>query len=165
MRALLLLLLGMLQIPLQAQEQERHHWSIPDHIPLQYAGNIGFVSTGFGYSILKDKAEIDFMFGYVPKDVGGPLSILTNKFTWLPLRPTEGKEITFDLLTAGGYLSYSLGDAFFFIPNALDKYPAGYYDYSSALRVGIFVGGRMHYWANGKTIPRITLYYEVGTYD
>jgi len=150
----------------QAQDSSEHrHFLLPDHVPLQYAGNIGFLSTGIGYSIFKDKIELDFMYGYVPVEFGGPLNSITFKSTWIPWKPVILGDYAIDIFTIGGYLNYTLGDKYFFIASTMDRYPSRYYDYSSALRVGGFVGGRVHLNLNASTIKRIAFYYEAGTYD
>jgi hypothetical protein len=43
----------------------------PDHIKVQYAGGIGFISIGAGYSTKNQKLEGDLSYGYLPKSVGG----------------------------------------------------------------------------------------------
>ena len=41
--------------------------SPPDHLMIQYAGGIGFMSIGAGYSNKNQKLEADFYYGYLPK--------------------------------------------------------------------------------------------------
>ena len=120
-------------------EEPGRHWLVPDHFPLQYAGNIGFASAGFGYGLAHDKLEMDFMYGYVPKDFGGPLNSISLKSTWIPFKPVPMGALTMDFFSTGLVLNYSLGEQFFFIASTQDRYPARYYDHSSALRFGIFI--------------------------
>src|SRR5688572_15309024 len=155
-------------LPISAGDPDSTHvqrkWFVPDMIKSQFAGNIGFVSAGVGYYYAKNKMELDIMYGYVPESAGGKLHSLTLKNTWVPLRSVAvGKKLNFDLITAGIPLTYTFGNQFFTLPPR-DKYPSNYYNHSTALRIGIFAGGRINYeFGEGKTIHSAGLYYEVGT--
>ncbi len=172
MRKALLIIICVITIPFAGQagnetdSTERCHWLVPDHAKFQFAGNIGFLSGGFGYRYSNDKAELDFIYGYVPKTFGGPLHSATLKNTWIPFRSIEaGKGFTFDWFTVGIPVTYTFGDQFFFLAPK-DQYPARYYDYSSALRLGLFVGGRADYKIpNAGYFNSVGVYYELGTYD
>ena len=37
---------------------------LPDYLKIQYAGNIGFISLGTGYSFFSDKINMDVFYGY-----------------------------------------------------------------------------------------------------
>lgn len=145
---------------------EQDCWLIPELSKFQFAGNIGFISGGIGYEYANRKMELDLMYGYVPKGMGGTLHTFTVKNTWIPFKSwTAGKNTSVDLLTLGLPISYTFGDQFFFIPPR-EKYPRRYYDYSSALRIGIFAGGKVRQeLGESKAIKELGLYYEVGTYD
>lgn len=55
---------------------------IPDHIKLQYAGNIGILSTGIGYSFFDNKIQSDLFYGYIPEFIGGAnIHTISNKNT------------------------------------------------------------------------------------
>lgn len=143
----------------------KRKWYIPDHFDLQFAGNIGFGSGGFGYAFAKNKLETDLMYGYVPIEFGGPLNSLTLKETYIPFFPVKTGDYKFDLFTIGLYFNYTMGKQFFFSPTSKPQYEAGYYDYSSAFRVGIFAGGGIQRLIDNSCFEKIGLYYEVGTYD
>jgi hypothetical protein len=145
---------------------DHRYWLIPDLAKIQFAGNIGFLSGGIGYIYADEKANLDLIYGYVPKTYGGPLHTITVKNTWIPFKSLKaGEKISVDLLTAGIPLSYTLGKQFFLV-TPRDQYPARYYDYSSALRIGIFAGGRVRYHFAGEScFKEAGLFYELGTYD
>ena len=148
-----------------ADSTATRHWCIPDHIKIQFAGNIGFMSAGAGYGFAKNKFELDLMYGYVPPVYGGNLHTLTIKNTWIPIKSLyAGDRIKFDILTLGIPISYTFGKQFFFVPPK-DQYPSRYYDYSSALRFGFFAGGKVHYELPGSCFREAGIYYELGTYD
>ncbi len=139
---------------------------IPSQAKLQFAGNIGFLAIGVGYQYMNDKIDLDLMYGYVPEIYGGHLHTFTIKNTCTPFKSLELNEnIKFDPFTIGFPLSYTFGKKYFFLPPK-DQYPKRYYDYSSALRIGIFGGGRVKYdFGSDKVIKNAAFYYELGTYD
>ncbi len=139
---------------------------IPTQAKLQFAGNIGFLAVGVGYQYMKRKIDLDLMYGYVPEIYGGHLHSFTIKNTYTPFKSLELNEnIKIDPFTIGLPLSYTFGKKYFFLPPK-DQYPKRYYDYSSALRIGIFGGGRVKYdFGNDKVIKNAAFYYELGTYD
>ncbi|MEP2774196.1 MAG: hypothetical protein ABJH05_18710 [Fulvivirga sp.] len=148
----------------ECQEKQKK-WYIPDHYKAQYAGNIGFVSFGAGYLHGKDKLETDFFTGYVPEAIGGDrIMTLTLKSTYAPWKKLIRENLTLRPFSVGLYLNYSFGSQFDTIsPN---EYPEGYYWWATSLRVGGFIGGTLT--LNRKEdyeIKRVSLYYELGTYD
>src|SRR5687768_16913956 len=46
-------------------------WYLPHYVPLQFAGNIGFVSIGAGYISSHRNYRLELLYGYVPKTVAG----------------------------------------------------------------------------------------------
>ena len=149
----------------KGQEKEVKNKALPDHIKLQYAGSIGFLSLGAGYETGNKKFEFDLYYGYVPESVGGvEIHTLTGKTTFLPFKESTNKTVTINPLTLGAYVAYTFGDQYFLF--APEKYPLSYYDYPTALHVGGFIGGRITKHAKKKQLfSRIGLYYEIGTTD
>jgi hypothetical protein len=150
----------------QADAQERSRvkkWYVPDYAVVQYAGSVGFVSAGAGYNVLRDRANVDFLFGYVPAFAGGvPLETFTIKFTanlWtIPL----GGRTTLHPLTTGLYFCYTPGKQY--SSNLPSWYPEGYYWWSEAIRANIFIGGSLDVEiAGAKKLSRLNIYYELGT--
>jgi hypothetical protein len=139
-------------------------WYVPDVAVVQYAGSIGFLSVGGGYSILHDKAYVDLLFGYVlPSQAGGEsLETLTLKFTAAPwkLQPNARTEIR--PLTMGTFFNYTMGRQY--SSDLPGWYPSGYYWWSEAVRVNIFIGGSVSRTTpRWKGVKRASLYYELGT--
>lgn len=137
---------------------QNNFWSKlkPDHLKLQFAGGIGFFSTGAGYSTSNEKFQFDFMYGYLPESLGGVrIHSLTSKATWMPLTK-EFNSVKWKFLTAGLNINYAIGAQYHtFWP---DKYPNGYYNYPSALTTSVFAGGQLHY-------KKSAFYYEAGITD
>lgn len=145
-------------IPFVTYGQQR--WT-PDNIVLQHAGSIGFVSLGAGYSILNNKANIDLLFGYVPRFTASrPLETATLKFTAYPWRVQLSKDVTWHPVTTGVYFCYTFGSEF---KSKLPAwYPDGYYWWSEAVRANIFLGGALT-TSLRNTERKLGAYYEVGT--
>ncbi|MCK5029563.1 MAG: hypothetical protein KAR57_08010, partial [Bacteroidales bacterium] len=40
---------------------------LPDYVKLQFAGGIGFLSTGIGYTFFDHRLDVSFFYGYVPE--------------------------------------------------------------------------------------------------
>lgn len=109
--------------------EEKEKWYKPDCFKIQHAGNIGFMSLGLGYTWWKNKAQADFIYGFVPKHKGNAtIHTFTNKHTFLiytfniynkyNISPTLGFSASFE----PGENSYMR------IP---EKYPEGYYSPNS----------------------------------
>ena len=147
------------------QDKEVKNKALPDHVKLQFAGSIGFLSLGAGYETGNKKFEFDLYYGYVPESVGGvEIHTLTGKTTFLPFKESNNKSVTVSPLTLGAYVAYTFGDQYFLF--APEKYPLSYYDYPTALHAGVFFGGRITKHAKRKQLfSRVGLYYEIGTTD
>ncbi|MEE4198427.1 MAG: hypothetical protein V2I54_12345 [Bacteroidales bacterium] len=124
-----------------ANASRGHKWYVPDYLKMQFAGNIGFVSFGTGYSWWKKKAQSDLIYGYVPH-YHGNATIHTftqkNSFRFLHF--------------ANGFYHYSLytGFSVSFEPgeNSMvtlpDKYPNGYYS-PNCFYACLFVGNKLRF--------------------
>jgi hypothetical protein len=146
-----------------AQSEEKRKWIKPDHVLLQYAGSIGLVSGGIGYDIFRKKGKLDFMFGYTPAyNSSSSLKSLTIKATTHPLRVTTKRAITIAPLNIGMYLTYTPGRKY--SSDLPAWYPDGYYWWSEALRLNIFLGGNATFAINRiRKEHRLSPYYEIGT--
>ena len=140
-------------------------WYFPHYVPLQFAGNIGLVSTGIGYTSNRENYELNILYGYVPASVAQtyihtvavknifPLSryLLRNNQTFVPY---FGLGLT---LEVGGI-------SFFKMPS---HYPKSYYDFPKNLHVTGFGGVKIqHFFRDDvKFIRGIEFYAEAGTMD
>ena len=167
MKNLLLLCLILGSIPVTAQETEpkRIKWYLPDHVKLQFAGNIGFLSGGPGYLSRNKTLETDIMFGFLPEKFGGDGLISTSlKTTYSPWSIPLKNDYYIKPFSIGAYLSYTFGTQFDLkLP---EHYPIGYYWWATSMRAGAYMGGKV-----GKELTRLKrkrsleAYYELGTYD
>jgi|SRR5690606_22214327 len=157
---------------LLARAQDSHttdtdrEWYIPDHAVAQFAGNIGLVSAGVGYSYLKDKVQTDIMYGFVPSyESSTSIHILTAKTSWHPYRIELKNDYMLEPLRLGTGVSYSAGPQFFtFLPK---RYSDNYYWWASSLRITPFVGAAISrkIGHDATIIKRVQFYGEIGTTD
>jgi hypothetical protein len=146
-----------------AQIKQRSKF-LPDHLKLQYAGNIGFISVGAGYTSKKEKLSEDIYYGYVPKSIGGIAThSVTGKLTWFPFIVRD-HSVYAKPLSIGLWVNYAFGKQYFaFSPEA---YPFNYYRFPTSIHIGLFEGGEVAlHLKKSKSFHAIGLYYEVGTVD
>jgi len=115
---------------------------IPDYAKLQFAGGIGFLSLGLGYSFFKEKLDISFFYGYVPKSfsINELHSIsLQSTFKFFSIKTKHNIEIL--PLNIGWFAHHTFGGEYWIkLP---DNYPEGYYWWSPGRNAGIFIGGEI----------------------
>lgn len=137
----------------------------PDHLKIQYAGGMGFISIGGGYSTKKQKLEADVYYGYLPKSIGGvSIHSISGKVTWIPIRPVSIKKYQVEPLMTGLVVNYSFGKQYFsFDP---PYYPYRYYSFPTAIHSALFLGSRIGFNLPTNTfVRRLSLYYEILSFD
>jgi hypothetical protein len=140
-------------------------WYLPHYVPLQFAGNIGLISTGIGYSSHRENYHLTLLYGYTPASVAQTqIHTITAKNTFaLKQWSLAGNSVLMPYLGVG--LSVEVGGiAFFTMP---PDYPKGYYDFPKNLHV-IGSGGLnlRHLFENDKVFLRgMEFYVEGGTVD
>jgi hypothetical protein len=138
-------------------------WYVPDYAKVQFAGNIGLLSVGFGYQFLNNHLYSELLYGYVPASVSKAevIHTITIKNTFSILNK-EIKAITLSPI-AGFTASFETGNnSFLKLP---DKYPSGYYG-TNAFHFTLFIGAKVHRnFINQKIMRGVDLYFELGTVD
>jgi len=161
MKRNLLILLFLLPTFVFSENSEKT-WYIPDHVKIQFAGNIGFLSTGIGYTFFNELLSADLMHGYVPKFITNTrIHIITQKNTF----SFVNKSIKGFILSpvTGFTLSYETGNNSFIL--LADKYPKGYYR-TNAIHSTFFIGGKIYKDFDQKSIIKgIDFIAELGTVD
>lgn len=149
----------------------RKHWEalIPTHTKIQFAGNMGLLSFGTGWDYGKrNQWETDVFLGVLPKYESKRSKLtLTVKQNYMPWS-LQLKESRFSVepLACGMYLNTVFGNEFWV--NEPDRYPKGYYGFSSKVRIHVFLGQRLTYDIDPKrrfTTKEITFFYEISTCD
>lgn len=138
-------------------------WYIPDYVKVQFAGNIGLFSVGFGYQFLNNHLSSEILYGYVPASISKAevIHTITLKNTFSILNK-EIKAITLSPI-AGFTASFETGNnSFLKLPN---KYPEGYYR-TNAFHFTLFIGAKAHKnFVNQKIMKGVDLYFEFGSVD
>ena len=149
----------------------RKHWEalIPTHTKIQFAGNMGLISLGTGWDYGKhNQWETDLFLGVLPKYESNRTKLtFTLKQNYIPWN-LQIKESRFSAepLSCGMYLNTVFGDEFWV--NEPERYPKGYYGFSSKVRIHVFLGQRITYDIDPKrrfTAKAITFFYELSTCD
>jgi hypothetical protein len=138
-------------------------WYVPDYTKVQFAGNIGLVSVGFGYQFLNNHLYSELLYGYVPASISKAevIHTITIKNTF-PILNKEYKAITLSPIT-GFTASFETGNNSFL--KLHNKYPSGYYG-TNAFHLTLFIGAKAHKdFMKNSTIKGVDLYFEVGSVD
>ena len=149
----------------------RRHWEalIPTHTKIQFAGNMGLLSFGTGWDYgRRNQWETDVFFGVLPKyDSKRTKLTFTVKQNYLPWSlQIKQSRFSVEPLACGMYLNTVFGDEFWV--NEPERYPKGYYGFSSKVRIHAFLGQRITYDIDPQrrfTAKEITFFYEISTCD
>lgn len=148
----------------------RTNWErlIPTHTKLQFAGNMGLFSIGSGWDYGKrNQWETDIFLGFLPKyDSQDNKITMTLKQNYMPWSLELGRGFSTEPLSCGLYFNTVFGDDFWV--QEPDRYPKGYYGFSSKIRANIFLGQRVTYEIASRHRIRakaITLFYEISSSD
>ena len=174
-RILLCLLLLSVTYSLVAKEPyspgvEKYHtlWNklIPRYGKIQYAGSMGFLSAGTGWAYgTNDQWETDLLIGIIPRySSKRAKATLTLKQNFMPWKIRLNDQFNIEPLACGLYLNTVLDNEFWV--KEPEKYPSGYYGFSTKLRTNIFAGQRISYRYDRNDLnKKITLFYELSTSD
>ena len=142
---------------------------IPSQSKIQYAGSMGLVSSGFGWSYGKSNNwETDFMVGYIPKYTTDKSKIcITLKENYIPWKIRyNNSPFYFEPLTSGIYINIISGEEFW--SQEPDKYPNPYYKFSTKVRFNLCIGQRMTYKIPASIKTRVKFvfaFYEISSSD
>ncbi|WP_255434123.1 hypothetical protein [Carboxylicivirga sp. M1479] len=139
----------------------KHRWFIPGQYKVQYAGSIGFMALGFGYSITPVYQPTLFI-GYLSENFGGSEnSVVTisfkNRFHF-----TKQPILKYFKPYAG--ISINWGNT----KNTFDKLPEYYpekYYFQNKIHIAPFIGGELKRHMNLGYFDAIGIYSEVSAFD
>lgn len=148
--------------------QERWMKLIPNLGTMQYAGNIGTVSLGIGWDYGRHDAwETHVLVGFLPKYNTENFNLtFTLKENYIPWHIGIPDKMLFHPVCFTVFFNSIFGDEFW--TEAPDRYPKGYYGFSSRIRINLGIGQRLDF-----DIPvhrrvraeRVSLYYELSVCD
>jgi hypothetical protein len=135
----------------------------PHYIPIQYAGNVGFLSTGVGYITSRDRFNFSIQYGYAPAKIAGiPIHTLTLKNVF-HLYKFNGKKTTFIPYASLGVSLEIGGRSFFFLPSNM---PDRYYKLPKSIHLIPALGIKMRHPTNEiKAFRAVELFAEATTVD
>lgn len=152
----------------QLKYAQRWENLIPKYFKTQFAGGMGLLSFGTGWEYGKNgQWETDLLLGFIPKHSSKHArATMTLKQNFTPWNLPIKKGFFIEPLSTGIYLNTVFGGEFW--SRNPDKYPKGYYWFSTRLRIHAFIGQRFRY-----NIPErhrhfcssITAFYELSTCD
>lgn len=155
----------------QRLQQRIDNWKrlIPNMFTLQYAGGVGMFSAGPGWDYgSSNQWETHVALGYLPKKYNkSAYWTLTLKESYLPWRVDLGRsplELR-PLCVTLGINSILHSD---FWTSEPDRYPGGYYGFSSKVRFILGLGQRLTLnipYNKRRLGSQLSLYYEVSTCD
>jgi hypothetical protein len=137
----------------------------PDFAGLQYAGSIGYISAGAGYTLFK-KTNMNINYGYVSEKKGGQMHILALKFEYKPFRIPLSENVVLQPINPGVFLSYTFAKELSYRFES-PQYPKNYYFWSEALRKHISANSEIKFinpLKNGK-VQALSVYIEANTND
>ena len=142
---------------------------IPDHYKWQFAGSIGVVSLGTGWTYgKKQQWETDLFLGFLPKfESDRHKVVFTVKQSYVPwrLRVKESPWVV-QPLSCSFFLSSVLNEKFW--TREPDRYPKGYYGFSTRIRANLSLGQRIMFDipdVSDWLVQEVSLYYELGACD
>jgi len=148
--------------PLYSQlkyKQERSF--IPDFVVSQFAGYIGFISSGVGYDFYDESLKLELLYGYVPKSVGGiRIHMFTGRGSYSLLRYRTTNELSFYPLNLSFFINYARGRQY--VLRWSPTYPERYYRPTS-LYTGESVGMSIKKSCENATIKGYEFYADVVT--
>lgn len=139
---------------------------IPRYSKIQFAGSMGMFSFGGGWNYYRNHWETDVLFGFVPRNADKHAMVtMTLKQNYIPWRVPIGEHFDFEPLSCGLYIN-TLFDNDFWVKNP-DRYPKGYYWFSTRIRHHIFIGERITLKLDPKKFHNksITFFYEISSCD
>ncbi|MEA3317336.1 MAG: hypothetical protein U9R54_05215 [Bacteroidota bacterium] len=115
---------------------------LPNYVKLQFAGGIGFLSTGVGYTFFNRKLDVSFFYGYVPECfTADDLHSVSLQFTAKLLKYKLSDNLEILPLNFGFFGHHTFGSEYWVkLP---DNYPDNYYWWSPGRNVGVFIGGEV----------------------
>lgn len=150
--------------------QYRDLWEslMPTYSKMQYAGGMGLINMGVGWAYGKNKRwETDAFLGFIPRYSSDNSKItMTLKQNFIPWKKPLNKSMTLEPLTCSLYFNTVFSEEFW--TQEPDRYPRGYYNFSTRVRTHVSVGQRLCFNIPDKKrifSHSITAFYEISTCD
>lgn len=160
MKTRVLLILCGAMLGAGARAQNRSALS-PDFYTAQFAGSIGYISVGAGYTFFKNKMDVSLHYGFVPKRMGGEFHIATARFVYQPWQWPISKRLTLSPFNTGIFISYHAdSDLSTSWPS---RYEDGYYWWQTAIRFHLLWEQRLSFALNGGRFSHLQVFTQLNT--
>lgn len=128
---------GFAQLSDSARSRKQY---LPDFVQVQFAGNIGFLSAGMGYSTRTRNYQVSLIYGYVPKSIARTyIHTIALKNTFPITRfALNDHQILVPYLGLGASFELS-GNSFFRQPA---HFPKDYYDFPKNIHALVYAGAK-----------------------
>lgn len=140
---------------------------IPKYQKIQFAGSMGLISIGTGWSYCKEHLETDILFGFLPEYEDDHCKMtFTLKQNYIPWSIDIGdSRWNIEPLTCGLYMNSILDKRFW--RTEPGRYPNNYYKFSTRIRFHAFIGQRFSFDCDGsKAIHKsVSFFYEFSSCD
>lgn len=139
---------------------------IPRYSKLQFAGSMGMISLGTGWNYYRNHWETDMLIGFVPRGSNERANAtFTLKQNYYPWHINFGNRVMLEPLSCGIYMNVLFNRDFW--GRQPDKYPKGYYWFSTRVRNHVFVGQRISIKLDPESSwhKSISFFYELSTCD
>ena len=133
----------------------------PNYLKTQFAGNIGFISFGYGKAFQKQHLSTDINYGYISEKVNGVrIHSFALRSSWCFYRAHilsiktglySGISMVYSI-TKNTYLKYP------------DYYPSNYY-YPNAIHINPFIGSMISVPVKSEKIDTASFFVELGSVD
>ncbi len=139
----------------------RHRWFIPGQYKIQYAGSIGFMSIGFGYT-LSPTYQPSLYFGYLNKEFGNS----ENSVFTVSLKNSFylTREPLFKYFKPYLGMSINWGHTHNTFDKLPDYYPKKYY-FQNKIHFAPFLGGELKFGLNNRYFNGFGIYSELSAMD
>lgn len=138
----------------------------PRYSKLQFAGSMGLLSFGAGWNYYRNHWETDILLGFIPKYTTDHGNVtLTLKQNYYPWNIKIGDKLSFEPLACGVYINFLFDRDFW--ASQPNKYPPGYYWFSTRIRNHVYLGERFTLKLNPNSSwhKSISFFYELSTCD
>lgn len=136
---------------------------LPDYASIQYAGSSGWLSAGAGYHLFHEHFRVGMQYGFVPRQRGGDLHIMSASLVYKPIRVVLSDKISINPIDFGIKASYQFGENYYL--NWPSKYPDGYYWWNSAIRLHLITESSVNVNLRRGPFKSVTGFVELNTND
>jgi len=140
-------------------------WFVPSSARVQFAGNIGMLSIGPGWSFLNNRIDVEYSMGYVPKfEAEEAIFIHALKGIYTTPLQINLSKLKIKPVSVGVAISHTLGDQFNKYQRS-SQFPPRYYWWVVPYRFAFVYRAEGELNIDSKFLKGIGSYFEVSIWD